>query len=288
MSPIYQVLEIPGQTAPTFNILEAYVPVSQNDSVQTLAGFVFGNCNYGKDYGKLTVFETPTSTSIDGPALIDARILQNTTVSKQITLLNQGGSSVVLGNLLVVPVDGSILYFRPLYVQGRNALPVLTDVIAVYGGQGSSPVYMQPTLAQAVADVFGTPVSTPPQKSTGGGKTGSQPVTTQVEQLIAQANSLYLKIQADLRLGNLGAYEADVKQLGKVVQELQQLTTKSKSKTPTSPTTSSTTTTTTSPTTSTTTSTTSTSPSSTTSTTAAASNAGRKSSPSTTTTVASA
>lgn len=284
MSPIYQVLQIPGQSTPTFNILEAYVPVSQNDSVQTLAGFVFGNCNYGPDYGKLTVFETPTSTSIDGPALIDARILQNTTVSKQITLLNQGGSSVVLGNLLVVPVDGSILYFRPLYVQGRNALPVLTDVIAVYGGQGSSPVYMEPTLAEAVAQVFGTPVSTPPPKGTGGGKTGTQPVTTQVQDLIAQANSLYKKALTDLSHEDLGAYEADVKQLGKVVQELQQLTSKSKSKPTTSPTTPSSTTTTTSPTTSTTTSTTSTSSSSTTSTSAATSNAGRKSSPATTTT----
>ena len=49
----------PGQSQPSFNIMEAYVPVSQNDSVQTLAGFIFGNCNYGPDYGHLTVFETP-------------------------------------------------------------------------------------------------------------------------------------------------------------------------------------------------------------------------------------
>ena len=100
------------------------------------------------DYGKLTVFQTPAGVSIDGPALIDARILANTTVSQKITLLNSGGSTVVLGNLLVVPVDGAILYFRPLYVQGRNSFPVLQEVIGVYGGQGSSQVYMVTTLAR--------------------------------------------------------------------------------------------------------------------------------------------
>jgi uncharacterized membrane protein (UPF0182 family) len=285
MSPIYQVLEIPGQTSPTFNILEAYVPVSQNDSVQTLAGFVFGNCTYGNSYGKLTVFETPTSTSIDGPALIDARILQNVTVSKQITLLNSGGSSVVLGNLLVVPVDGSILYFRPLYVQGRNALPALSEVIAVYGGQGNSPVYMAPTLAQAVADVFGTAPPTSPTKSTPGGQTGSESVSARVAGLIADANSLYLKSETALKNEELGAYEADIKQLGTVLQELKAATAGSKSKAPTS--TSPTTTTTTPPSsssTSTTSPTTSTTSSSTTSTSTATSNAVEKPSPSSTST----
>jgi uncharacterized membrane protein (UPF0182 family) len=293
MSPIYQVMQIPGQSLPSFNILEAYVPVSQNDSVQTLAGFVFGDCNYGANYGKLTVFETPTSTSIDGPALIDARILQNPTVSQKITLLNQGGSNVVLGNLLVVPVDGSILYFRPLYVQGRNALPVLTEVIAVYGGQQSSDVYMAPTLTQAVDDVFGTAPPTPPSKGTTGPQTGSESVSAEVEQLITEANSLYQKSEADLKAEDLGAYEADVKQLGTVLQKLKTLTTKSKSKSKAPNSSTSTTTTTPSSssstsTTSPTTSTSSTLSSSTTSTTSATTNAVEKPSPSTTTTLGSA
>jgi uncharacterized protein len=290
MSPIYQVMEIPGQSQPSFNIMEAYVPVSQNDSVQTLAGFVFGNCNYGPSYGQLTVFETPAGESFDGPALIDARILQNTTVSKAITLLNQGGSSVVLGNLLIVPVDGSILYFRPLYLEGRNALPVLTDVIAVYGGQGSSQVYMEPTLTQALSDIFGTTVSLPSQKNTGTGKqppTTTQPVSSKVQALIAQVDALYKKAQTALRQEDLGAYEADFKQIGVLLQEIEALTPKSKTPAPTkTPNKSTTTTTTTAPSTTTTTATTSTSSSST-STTAATTSAGQLPIPSTTTTVGS-
>ncbi|MGO9343160.1 MAG: UPF0182 family protein [Acidimicrobiales bacterium] len=284
MAPIYQVLQIPGEPAPSFNIMEAYVPVSQNDSVQTLAGFVFGDCDYGPDYGKLTVFETPAGVSIDGPALVDARILANTTVSQKITLLNSGGSSVVLGNLLVVPVDGAILYFRPLYVQGRNSFPVLQEVIGVYGGQGSSQVYMEPTLSQTLSQIFGTTTSpTTPTKPTQP-PPSTQPVSGQERVLISQAYTLSLKIQADLRDGNLGQYQADVNQLNKVIAQLNQLTAKSKKGTSTTTTTSPTTTTTTSPTTSTTTSTTSTSGTTTTSSVGTTNDtSGTRSSPSTTT-----
>ncbi len=261
MSPIYQVLQIPGQPDPTFNIMEAYVPVSQNDSVQTLAGFVFGDCDYGNGYGKLTVFQTPAGVSIDGPALIDARILANTAVSQKITLLNSGGSSVVLGNLLVVPVDGAILYFRPLYVQGRGSYPVLQEVIGVYGGQGSSQVYMEPTLGATLDDIFGTSSSTPSTPSKGSSPPKGKPVTGEEQLLIAQENQLRQKIQTDLHEGNLGQYQKDVDTLLTVIAKLNQLANPPKKSTSTTPTTTSPTptTTTTSPTTSTTAPTTSTS-----------------------------
>ena len=261
MSPIYQVLQIPGQSVPTFNIMEAYVPVSQNDSVQTLAGFVFGDCDYGTSYGKLTVFQTPAGVSIDGPALVDARILANTAVSKEITLLNSGGSSVVLGNLLVVPVDGAILYFRPLYVQGRNSFPVLQEVIGVYGGQGSSQVYMESTLNHTLSDIFGTTSTTPPTPTKGTQPPSKpQPVSAQVQALLMQEYQLRQKIQADQRDFKLGQYQQDVDALLTVIAKLDQLTTAPKK--------SSSTTTTTSPTTTTTAPTTTSSSTSTTSTTA--------------------
>ena len=92
---------------------------------------------------------------------------------------------------------------------------MLTEVIAVYGGQGSSPVYMDPTLAQAVADVFGTAPPTSPTKGSTGTQTGgSESVSAKVQGLIAEANSLFQKSQSDLKNEDLGAYENDVKQLG--------------------------------------------------------------------------
>jgi hypothetical protein len=135
---------------------------------------------------------------------------------------------------------------------------------------------MAPTLAQAVADVFGTAPPTSPTKSTPGGQTGSESVSARVAGLIADANSLYLKSETALKNEELGAYEADIKQLGTVLQELKAATAGSKSKAPTS--TSPTTTTTTPPSSSSTTS------SSTTSTSTATSNAVEKPSPSSTST----
>jgi uncharacterized protein len=222
MSPIYQVLRIPGQSSVSFNIMEAYVPVSQNDNIQTLAGFVFGNCNYGANYGKLTVFETPAGESIDGPALIDSRILQNQTISREITLLNQGGSSVVLGNILVVPVDGSILYFRPLYVQpARSNFPDLAEVIAVYGGQGNSKVYMESTLDGALSKIFGTTVKTPSQSNAPPPSSGTTTqISAEIRSLITQASNFSKQAQADLRAGNFTGYANEISQLEKVIEQL--------------------------------------------------------------------
>ena len=157
-------------------------------------------------------------------------ILANTTVSKEITLLNRVVLRVVLGNLLVLPVDGSILYFRPLYVQGsRNSFPVLTEVIAVYGGQGSSSVYMEPTITQALSDVFGTTTTTTPSSPTGSQPPSqTQPLSSEARTLIAKADALAQKAKADLRDENLGQYEVDVNQLTMVIGELQQLEAKSK------------------------------------------------------------
>ena len=138
------------------------MPVSQNDSVQTLAGFVFGNCNYGSDYGKLTVFETPAGESIDGPALIDARILSNPTVSQKITLLNSGGSSRGPRQ----PSRRARGRIDPLLPSslcpGEELVPGLQEVIARVRRAGrAARSTWQPTLTQALSDIFGTASTTP-------------------------------------------------------------------------------------------------------------------------------
>ena len=225
MSPLYQVLKIPGSNSATFNLMNAYVPVSQGDQSQTLSAFMVAGCD-PSNYGQLTVFVTPRGQPIDGPALIDARILSNQAVSSQITLLNQNGSSVLLGNVLMVPVNQSIIYVRPLYVQAsRNALPTLQYVIVVYSGPNGSQVAMKDTLSDALQSVFNTPVpiGAGTQPSPSGGSSQASATQTQIAQLIAQATQLYSQVQGDLKNGNLGQYQSDVTALGLVVQQLQQL-----------------------------------------------------------------
>ena len=107
------------------------------------------------EYGKLIVYEFPKDKLVYGPFQIEARINQNTEISQQISLWNQMGSRVIRGNLLVVPIDNSILYVSPLYLRAESGqLPELKRVIAAYGDR----VVMQDTLPEALAALFGQAV----------------------------------------------------------------------------------------------------------------------------------
>ena len=223
MSPLYQVLTVPGETGLSFTLMDAFVPVSGGDQIQTLSAFMVAGCDPGQ-YGKLTVFVTPRGQPFDGPALIDARISATPQVSQEISLLNQNGSSVILGNVLMVPIGQSMLYFRPLYVEStRNQLPVLQKVIAVYGGSGGSQVAMGDTLAQALTSVLQLSVSISGQPTPANPSPPSA-LSAQIQSLISQAASLAQQIQTDLKQGNLGQYQTDVNTLSSVIQQLQQAT----------------------------------------------------------------
>lgn len=233
MSPLYEVFALPGSSQLTYNLVDAFVPVSQSDTIQTLSGFMVAGSDPGQ-YGRLTVYATTPGQSIDGPALIDARISATQSISSQISLLNQNGSSVELGNVQMVPVGQSMLYFRPLYVESaRNPVPQLEYVIVVYSYSGNSEVAMEPTLSKAIDDVFPGAV-VPPQIGSGEGTqgtgsvvgaiTGSTGASQQVQSLVASANAFYAKAQDDLKAGDFAAYGTDIASLNQVLQELSTVT----------------------------------------------------------------
>ena len=159
MSPIYQVMRIPGETTQSFNLLDALVPVSTGSQIQTLSGFMVAGSDPGH-YGQLQMFVTPRDNPVNGPAIVSAKIGATPTVSGQISLLNQNGSSVLLGNVLMIPVANALLYVQPLYVESsRNPFPVLQRVIAVYGNQ---PAAIGNSLSSALTQLFSAPVSGQP------------------------------------------------------------------------------------------------------------------------------
>jgi uncharacterized protein len=122
------------------------VPSQRENMIAWLAG----RCDQ-PDYGKLIVYEFPKDKLIYGLFQIEARINQNTEISQQISLWNQMGSRVIRGNLLVVPIENSILYVSPLYLRAETGqLPELKRVIAAYGDR----VVMEGTLAEALAALF--------------------------------------------------------------------------------------------------------------------------------------
>jgi len=217
MAPLYQEMQVPGQTKQSFTLLDAFVPISGQSQIQTLSGFMIAGSDPG-DYGKLQMFVTPRDQPVQGPSIVAAKIDATKAVSQQISLLNQNGSSVQLGNVLMIPIANSLLYIQPLYVQSsRNTFPELQQVIAVYGNQ---PAAIGATLSDALTTLFAAPVSTTP----GGSGTAGEALSPQVRALLNAAQAAYAQGQVDLKAGNLGAYQNDIQTLESNLQEVQQLT----------------------------------------------------------------
>jgi len=219
--PIYELLQLPGDTTPTFNAVEPLVPISNGDRIQTLAAMLFADSSF-KQYGRLEALDTAsTGRTIDGPGIVSADILDDPTISKAISLLDQGGSVVTLGTVQELPIADSLLYVRPLYVSSaQTQLPRLVDVIVVYGKQ----IVMEPTLGAALLDLFGTQVGLSagsPSPSTGTGSNSS--ISAAVRRDIAQAYAEYTQAQKALAAGDLGAYQADVTKAGQLLAKAQRL-----------------------------------------------------------------
>src|SRR5207237_5010594 len=124
-------------------------------SRENMIAWVAARCD-PQDYGRLLVYTFPKDKLVYGPYQVEALINQNTEVSQQITLWNQSGSRVIRGNLLVVPIENSILYITPLYLRAQaGQLPELKRVIAIYGGR----VVMKETLTAALAALFQAPAT---------------------------------------------------------------------------------------------------------------------------------
>jgi uncharacterized membrane protein (UPF0182 family) len=169
-------------------------------------------------YGQTEVYVMPRQRPIDGPALVNSRINQDPNVSQEITLLGQRGSSVTYGNMLLVPIEKSLLWIRPLYVEaeGSTPLPQLKRVILVFGDR----VVMKNTLREALIELFGDSPPTleqaggaPPTTSPGGGGTtattlppAGQPT---LSQLLGEADAHFNAAQDALRRGDLAAYQRE-------------------------------------------------------------------------------
>jgi uncharacterized membrane protein (UPF0182 family) len=158
MEPYYIIMRLPGEPQAEFFLMLPMVPSRRDNMIAWLAA----RCD-APDYGKLIVYEFPKERLVYGPFQIEARINQNTEISQQLTLWNQMGSRVIRGaNLLVIPIENSLLYVTPLYLRAEQGhLPELKRVIAAYGER----VVMKETLAEALAALFIEPGGAPATSS---------------------------------------------------------------------------------------------------------------------------
>jgi len=148
-------MRLPGERQAEFFLMLPMVPSRRDNMIAWLAA----RCD-APDYGKLIAYEFPKEKLVYGPFQIEALINQNTYISQQLALWNQMGSRVIRGNLLVIPIETSVLYVSPLYLRAvHGQLPELQRVIAAYGDR----VVMKETLAEALSALFeaGTPPAAP-------------------------------------------------------------------------------------------------------------------------------
>jgi uncharacterized membrane protein (UPF0182 family) len=222
MSPTYQVGSLPEANHQQLLENIAFVPAGNSLTVQGLTAFMVATSD-PSDYGQLHVYVTPRGQSVTGPVQADSEIQQNSAASKIISLLNQNGSQVLFGNNLMVPLDQSVLYIRPLYLTSTsNPLPQLKYVIAVF----NQDVAIEPTLSEALSQVFGANFSgggSPPVKTGGGGSTKAGKAATVY---LKQAATDWQMGQTDLKNGDLGGYQSEVNAMEQQLQLAQSALTK--------------------------------------------------------------
>ena len=155
VKPYYLIMKLPIASSEEFVLLQPFTPSQRNNLVAWLAAR-----SDQDEYGKNLLYTFPKQELVFGPEQIEARINQDPVISGQISLWNRQGSRAAQGNLLVIPIEQSLLYVEPLYlIAEQNQLPTLVRVIAVYG----SRIAMAQTLEGALNAIFSeTPAANAP------------------------------------------------------------------------------------------------------------------------------
>jgi hypothetical protein len=184
-----------------------------------MIAWIAARCD-GADYGKVLVFTFPKEKLIYGPEQIQSRVNQSPSISQQLTLWDQGGSRVIRGTLLVVPVQNAVLYVEPLYLaaEGGSSIPELKRVIVAYSDQ----VVMEPSLEGALNAIFAgnTGVTAEAAGAAPTTASASARVPASIENLIRQANQHYEAAQQDLRQGNWSGYGQEMQKLGEILKQM--------------------------------------------------------------------
>ena len=156
MQPYYAMMRLPGEQAPEFIQMLPFTPARKDN----LASWMVARSD-GEHYGRLGVFQFPKQKVVFGPRQIVARINQDQAIAPQITLWNQQGSEVLQGTLLVIPIEESLIYIRPLYLRSAGGrIPELKRVIVAYQNQ----IVMEETLDEALDRLFPSEEGRPPSR----------------------------------------------------------------------------------------------------------------------------
>tara|TARA_B100000900_G_scaffold115012_1_gene96538 strand:+ start:1626 stop:4430 length:2805 start_codon:yes stop_codon:yes gene_type:complete len=195
MLPYYLLMSLPGESDLSYLIFQPFNPENRPN----MQSFLVADAD-PENYGQLIDFRLPKGEFVDGPSQVATRINQDPDISQIFTLLDQQGSSVIKGNLFVVPINQSIIYYQPIYLQGeQNPLPEFKFVVVVFQDR----IIMRETLSEAIDSIFGVDFENEIDNQTD----GESPLD-----LLSKATNAYEQAEIELKNGNLGKYQELINQ----------------------------------------------------------------------------
>jgi len=219
LQPYYTIMRLPGEAEPEFIQMLPFTPRNRDNLAAWLAAR-----SDGEHYGTLRAFQFPKQKVIFGPRQVVARIAQDQVIAPQVTLWNQQGSQVIWGTLMVIPIEESLIYVRPLYLRASGGrIPALTRVIVAYQNE----IVMEETLEAALSRLFGTPTphrpevqltSVPPIEAPG----DAAPPAANLTGLADQARAHYENALEAQRAGDWARYGEEIRLLGEVLARMRQ------------------------------------------------------------------
>ena len=221
MQPYYTIMKLPGEDQEEYILMVPYTPQGKSN----LSAWMVARSD-GENYGKLDVYTFPKQKLVYGPSQIVARINQDAEISRQVSLWDQRGSSVIQGTLLVIPIEESLIYVRPLYLKAdEGKIPELKRVIVGY----EDNIAMERTLDEALKKIFpglsDIPSNTPEElqsvdSESSGSKEERNLILSQTD--YEKIQNFYEKVlQSQGKLDqSLSNYKEELMALGKVLQEV--------------------------------------------------------------------
>ncbi|WP_337194037.1 UPF0182 family protein [Pontibacillus yanchengensis] len=216
MEPYYVTMRLPDAEEEEFILMTPFTPRNRQNMIAWM-----GVRNDGENYGEMMIYEFPKQENIYGPQQIENRINQDSDISQQLNLWSQGGSEVIRGNLLVLPIEDTILYAEPIYIQSSNetSLPEVKQVIVAYQNQ----IVMEPTFDRALDELLSRidPEGEGEQpEEDGDGDQGEAPDTGQEtlesNQVLQQVADLFDQYQQQTSEGNY-------QEAGRIMEEIKSL-----------------------------------------------------------------
>ena len=223
------IMKLPGEKNPEFIFMTPFTPRGKDN----LAAWMVARMD-GENYGKLSVYRFPKQSLVYGPKQIANRINQDTEISRQLTLWDQRGSEVIRGELLVIPIEESLIYVQPIYLRAEGGtIPELKRVVVAHENR----VVMGETLEEGLDALFGQGAAQQTRTSiqdslstlgasqpvvTGGGPSPSpeQAPSGATADLLREAQSHYDRAIAAQRAGNWAEYGREIDQLGAAIRAL--------------------------------------------------------------------